>query len=203
MSLPWTPDQSLIWLRGQIKHPAKNYKDICANLVSLAAGFAGAGHPSASAWGRSVPSSKRHYGTPPRGAVVVWVTNGWGHIAFSDGGGFVICNDSHGGVSRLPISYFRNLGTPWWTKSDASLYRSAFGVNPYSGPPKIPANEIVARPGQRSPAVPKLRKALGGKSTSTYYGAVLKRRVRKWKRKHNVAPDNGIVRQHLYDRITK
>ncbi len=203
MSLPWTPEQSILWLRGQMKHPDKNYTNLCAHLVSRAAGYNGAGFPSASAWGRSVPNSKRHRGTPPKGSVVFWITNGWGHVAFSDGGGYVLCNDSRGGVSRLPISYFRNLGTPFWTRSDASLYRSAFGTNPNSDAPKVPANAIVARPGKRSTAVPALRKALGGKSSSTYYGAVLKRRVVRWKRKHNIAPDNGIVRQHLYDRIVK
>lgn len=203
MSLPWSGDQALVFLDGQRRHPAKNYTNLCAHLASLSFGYAGAGFPSASAWARSVPKSKRHYGKAPRGALQFWETNGWGHVAVADGTDHVVCNNASGGVSRIAVSYYRGLGTPFWVRPEPWLFKSAFGTNPISGPPKIPANEIVARPGKRSAAVPKLRKALGGKSTSTYYGAVLKRRVRKWKRKHNVTPDNGIVRQHLYDRIVK
>lgn len=203
MSLPWKPEQSLIWLHAQAKHPSKNYKNLCANLVSLAGGYAGAGHPSASAWGRSIPQSKRHHGTPPRGTIVIWITNGWGHIAFSDGNGYVICNNSSGGVSRIHISYYRGLGTPFWIHSEAAVFKSAFGTNPYSKAPTISPNNIVARPGRRSAAVPALRKALGGKSKSTYYGVILERRVLKFKRKHGIKPYNGIVRQHLLSKITK
>lgn len=203
MSLPWTSEQAIIWLEGQSRHPDKDYTNLCAHLVSRAFGYNGAGFPSASAWARSVPKSKRHYGKAPRGAVQFWETNGWGHVAVADGTDHVVCNNASGGVSRIAVSYYRGLGTPFWVTPGPWLFTSAFGVNPNSDAPKVPANPIVARPGKRSSKVPALRKALGGKSTSTYYGAVLNRRVRKWKRQHHVTPVNGIVRAHLYDRITK
>ena len=203
MSLPWTSEQAIIWLEGQSRHPDKNYLNLCAHLVSRAFGYNGAGFPSASAWARSIPKGKRRYGKAPRGALRFWETNGWGHVAVADGKGYVICNNSSGGVSRIPETYYRGLGTPFWVKPEPWVFRSAFGTNPTSGPPKVAGNPIVARPGRRSAAVPVVRKALGGRSKSTYFGMVLKRRVIRFKKKHGIKPYNAIVRQHLVDRLTK
>lgn len=156
MALPWKPEESLEYLRQcNVKRP-KNYYNLCANLVSQAAGFNGAGHASASAWGRSIPKSKRRTGTAPKGAVYFWVTNGWGHVAFSLGGGKIWTNDQKGNVSKSTVSAYNHLGTPFWVYSDASIYRNAFGINPYKKqsqvkPPK--ASKPAAKPNPGLPVI--------------------------------------------------
>lgn len=213
-SVPGTWQQAVAWLENQSKHPDKNYKDLCSHLASRAFGFDGAG-ADASPWGRSIPERYRVYGSnPPKGALVFWVTNGWGHVAVSYGKGRVICNNAVGGVSVQNISYYAGLGQPFWVRRPnlkrGIAFKLAWGRNPGKWPyvapkpaPKADINPVVARPGQRSSAVPALRKALGGKSSSTHYGMVLKRRVVKYKRKHGVTPANGIVRRYLFGKITK
>lgn len=203
MAVPWTPEQSLVWLTRQRKNPDKNYKNLCAHLVSRAAGYDGAGHASASNWGRSLPGKLRHGGTPPRGTVVFWVTNGWGHIAFSVGGGYVLCNDHVGNVRKIPMSYYSGMARPFWVYSTPAIYRHAFGRNPNSKAPAIapkpaPAPTPVAKPlpavsltdlryavRHRKPykMVPLVRQALGEKARWVKPGPGFKRSYAKWQRK--------------------
>ncbi len=215
-SVPGTWQQAVAWLEHESKRPSEDYTNLCAHLAASAFGYSGSG-ADASPWGRTVPEKYRVYGShPPKGALVFWITGGYGHVAVSYGNGRVICNNAQGKVSVQNISYYSGLGQPFWVRREnlkrGIAFKLAWGRNPHGWParaskpkpapkpaPKVDANPIVARPGVHAAGVPALRAALGG----TYFDRVLKRKVIDYKKKHGIKPANAIVRKHLLDQIVK
>lgn len=156
-SLPWPYVVTLKWLRQENHHASGWYRDLCAMLAALAAGWAGCGHASASVWGRSLPDSMKHYGTPSHaGVLLFWATDGWGHVAWYigriNGVHYVLCNDSSGGVSRIRMDYYRGLGNPFWVEPTRRVFANAFGYNPYGEPSVKVAPKPAVKPAPK-PAV--------------------------------------------------
>lgn len=201
---PWPPLMALWWLRDERDRGSQEWRGMCAGAAAHAFGFTSSGN-NANDWAKIIPRSIRRYGPAPAGMLEFWLGGEHGHVSYTLGGGWLLCNTPNGSIGRMRESYYSGIGPSFWVdprEHKAAIFRDCRGVNTDKvRTPKPPANHIVARPGKRSPAVPVIRRALGGKSSSTFYGSILKRRVLKWKRAHGIKPDNGIIRRHLLDRI--
>jgi hypothetical protein len=123
-------------------------------------------HASAAiAWNKT---KYRHTSTPPKGVPVWWTggSRGFGHVAISDGGGYVISTDT-GGKGRVGRTSIKHITTSWrqtyrgWTED-------INGVRVYVPSDSKPAAEVLSasavakmfRRGTKSNAVLTIQKAL-------------------------------------------
>lgn len=97
--------EALSWAIAQVKSASRDWTGWC--LVFVRSCFnVPAKYPSAiEAWSHA--KYKHTGGVPPKGAPVFWRVGKFGHIAISDGGGYVYSTDilRRGKVDRVPITY--------------------------------------------------------------------------------------------------
>lgn len=186
-AVPWTPAQSIAWLRSERANPSQDWTDLCLHLATMAAGYAG-GLPTASAFGRSIPKRLKTPGDGPRGSIQVWETSGWGHVAFSVGRGMVLCNDQAGGVSRIRSSWYSGLGGHYWVPSTPEVWHSATGRNPDQPPTPFPLPAPGLSwpliPGRSDPRIPALKRALRWGNDNDRYGPSLFHRIVRFEKNH-------------------
>lgn len=99
--------------RGYSEHATYWGVGYCLKFSRNCAGAPAAAHDAITAW-READHRHSSGGTPPRGAMVFWSggSAGHGHIAVSDGGGYVWSTDilRPGKVDRVSLAY---LGAKW------------------------------------------------------------------------------------------
>jgi hypothetical protein len=110
----------------------------------------------------------RHRSTPPKGVPVWWTggSRGFGHIAISDGGGYVISTDT-GGKGRVGRTSIKHITRAWgqtyrgWTE-DINGVRVYLPSTSKPSAPILDASEVATmfRRGTRSNAVLIIQRAL-------------------------------------------
>jgi len=104
----------LDWLRGEVKHPSRNWQHLCQQSARSAWGLAAYAPSARKAW-EMTPERYRHY-TPahlvPPGAICYGLLNTtYGHawIAGHNGMGFAVDYRTRGRIDRVPLAL------PAWT----------------------------------------------------------------------------------------
>jgi hypothetical protein len=136
-----SPQSALAWARGRRSFQSGmclKFVRTCYNVPPL--------HASAAiAWNKS---RFRHSSTPPKGVPVWWTggSRGFGHVAISDGGGFVISTDS-GGKGRVGRTTISHITRAWhqtyrgWTEdiNGVRVFRAGSSAPAATAAPKKPA----------------------------------------------------------------
>lgn|SRR5690606_15394077 len=160
------PSQSTNAARNQSKRPSKNWYQLCLNFVMTCLAAKPAGAPSANrGWDMTPKGHKRTSGTPPKGVPVYWRTGKYGHVALSDGGGYVWSNDikRRGKIDRVKISYInskwgaRYLG---WTTTYIGQSIPGVGGGSLPSDPNAYPGRSAFKLGQSHPSVTRLDKRL-------------------------------------------
>jgi putative hemolysin len=205
--VPWTSAQALAWLRREGYRGTHNYKGLCAGLAADASGYTYAGN-NANAWGWTIPKSIRRTGTAPAGALCFWTGGQYGHVAYSLGGGVLLCNKPDGSVGKMYASYYAGIGPTFWvdtSKNKAAIFGHCGGRNtdpavvtvakppvvaPKPGLPQVHLANVVraTRAGSTAPAISKIKAALRAEgiaisSTTDQAGAGFKAAYKKWQQK--------------------
>lgn len=169
----------------------------CLKFARSCAGAPANTYDAATAWRQA---THRHTtGTPPLGAMVFWTggSRGHGHIAVSDGGGYVWSTDiiRPGRVDRVSIA---RLGATWgnltyvgWTEDVNGVLITGFPTPP----PLITVALKNLQPGVRHPDVAELQTALRRHGLATlnpsgvtgYYGTETQTMVTAFQRKQGWA----------------
>lgn len=107
-----TPAQAVAWARAQHVSGVARWPGLCLVFVHECYDAPAKYGTATIAWQHT---HRRHTGTPPLGVPVYWTggTHGYGHVALSDGHGYVWSNDvlRHGKIDRVSIgSITRNWG---------------------------------------------------------------------------------------------
>lgn len=111
---------------------AKWAAGMCDNFVANMYGLSASGYNTAAEHWNSIPDQYKHPGdgNPPAGALVFW-GGGQGHVAISDGNGYVYSTDqpSQGNVGHVPLSAItQGWGKPYLGWSDPYFSGQAVGV---------------------------------------------------------------------------
>jgi hypothetical protein len=152
---------ALGWAKAQRSFPT----GICLKFVRTCYNVQPKYATAAIAWSKT---KYRHRSTPPKGVPVWWTggSRGFGHIAISDGGGYVISTDT-GGKGRVGRTSIANITRAWgqtyrgWTE-DINGIRVHW---PSGSRPSTPVLDVSAvatmfRRGTRSSAVLIIQRAL-------------------------------------------
>lgn len=205
---PWTPEQAVIYAAGQIKHPDKNYYQLCAHFVSWVYGYYGIGFSSAKTAGNAMPAKYRHKDVynAPLGALIFFVGNDtgpWGHVVLSNGDGRVYSNDISvkGGISLVDLHIFKQrwgMSPSFWTEP---YFPAAFGRNPNPAPVVAPvsATPVVnlhnirwaAKHRGDMPGVKRVRENLG-LTRDTHFGRATLKRNAKFQKERGFLRQDGI-----------
>lgn len=107
---------------------------MCDNFVANMFGLQNSGYTTAAVHWNSIPSQYQHPGdgNPPAGALVFW-GGGAGHVAISDGNGYVYSTDqpSQGNVGHVPLSAItQGWGKPYLGWADPYFGGQVVGVGP-------------------------------------------------------------------------
>lgn len=144
--------QAIAEAKSEHSKPSQSWYQLCLAFVRHCWAMPGTGTPSAIVgWNRS--KLKHSTGTPPKGAPVYWRGGTYGHVALSDGNGYVWSNDyrRRGKIDRVKISDItRGWGFTYlgWTGDyiGTTLPLSGGGSAPKA--PSLPANaKYVPFPG--------------------------------------------------------
>lgn len=133
---PRTPAQAVQAAERQHTKPSRNWIELCAKLTAVCYGWEGSGEASAN----TLRSRQQLHsaGVPEPGALVFWGVARFGHVAVSDGGGWVWSNDilRVGKVDRVKISY---ITATWGADYKGwSLPYYPYGWGPVSPPKDVP-----------------------------------------------------------------
>lgn len=175
---------------------------MCLKFSRTCAGAPGGVYDAITAWRNA---RHRHSdGTPPRGSMVFWSggSKGHGHIAVSDGGGYVFSTDivRSGRVNRVSIAY---LSTRWgnlqylgWSEDVNGAVVTSI-IQPTSSITMVRLANL--RPGLRNADVTDLQLALRRHGVATftatgYFGGLTRDAVAAFQRKQGWAGEdaNGI-----------
>lgn len=103
--MPKTYLEALANAAAQVKKASQDWTGWCLKFCRIMYGVAALYTEADLAWDKA---KYRHTtGVPPKGALVFWRVGKFGHIAISDGGGYVYSTDimRRGKVDRVPITY--------------------------------------------------------------------------------------------------
>lgn len=201
-----TPQSALGWARSQRTFAS----GMCLKFVRTSYNVSPKYASAAIAWNKS---KFRHSSTPPKGVPVWWTggSRGFGHVAISDGGGFVISSDT-GGKGRVGRTSIRRITKTWnqtyrgWTEdiNGVRVYRpaSTAGAGKPAQPkrpaqaarasrPTVSASAVATmfRRGQKHAAVLVIQRALAAEvgldfsSGPGVPGPRTKAAYRKWQQK--------------------
>lgn len=90
---------------AQVRQASQDWTGWCLKFCRIMYGVAAKWPDAITAWNQA--KYKHTTGVPPKGALVFWAVGKFGHIAISDGGGYVYSTDikRRGKVDRVPITY--------------------------------------------------------------------------------------------------
>lgn len=157
-----SPKSALSWAKAQDKFQS----GMCLRFVRTCFKVDGKYATAAIAWSKT---RYRHKSVPPKGVPVWWTggSRGFGHVAISDGGGYVISTDT-GGKGRVGRTSIKHITNAWgqtyrgWTE-DINGVRVLTSSVSKAATPVLDASVIAAKfknGAKNDPAVLLVQRAL-------------------------------------------
>lgn len=140
---------------------------MCDNFVANMYGLSASGYTTAVTHWNAIPSQYKHTdGNPPAGALAFW-GGGLGHVAISDGNGYVFSTDqpSQGEVGHVPLSAItQGWGKPYLGWTDPYFGGQVVGVGGVgNGASQFSATYTGATNANSAiPGIPSVGSILGG-----------------------------------------